>query len=91
MPTSTPPWPPSATASRRSSEPKGRFLVRGLRSTPTTGGDREASPQPTQQVQQNREDESPAEDVRTASNGGEAAVISLLRLFGSNEVEKYFA
>ena len=29
--------------------------------------------------------------LRTASSGGEAAVIALLRLFGSKEVEKYFA
>jgi hypothetical protein len=37
-----------------------------LRRTPTTGGDREGSPHHTQQVEQDREDESPAENVRKA-------------------------
>jgi hypothetical protein len=35
-----------------------------FRRTPTTGGEREGSPHHTQQVQEDCEDESPAENVR---------------------------
>jgi hypothetical protein len=37
-----------------------------LRRTPTTGGVREGSPHHNQQIQQDREDEFPAENIRKA-------------------------